>query len=298
MINKLKINLNIYHGKNSLSKLKNIIQEYNFKKPFLILDKNLQNIKYLKEKINFIKNKKFISFNSEPTYQMLNYEKKFIKRKKVDCIIAIGGGSTIDFAKGLSILYTNKGNAVNFMGFPEKLKKIIPIIAIPTTTSTGSEITYNAVFTDKKTNIKYGINYENNYPIASILDPNLIKSAPLIVIYQSAIASLMRSIETYSSPDSDEITKYFSKQSYKLIINALKKKNVKNHLNDLQWGCVFSMIALSNSSSGPSGVINYYLSVNFNIPQPFSYSFTALEFIKHNIKYGYKDYKTLISSKF
>ena len=55
------------------------------------------------------------------------------------------------------------------------------------------------------------------------------------------------------------------------------------------------MIALSNSSSGPSGVINYYLSVNFNIPQPFSYSFTALEFIKHNIKYGYKDYKNLIN---
>ena len=53
----------------------------------------------------------------------------------------------------------------------------------------------------------------------------------------------MRSIETYTSPDSDEITKYFSKQSYNLIMNVLK--NVRKHLNDLQYGCVFSMIALS-----------------------------------------------------
>ena len=298
MTNKLRINLNIYHGKNSLSKLKEIVKEHNFKKPIVIIDKNLKNLKYIKKNINFIKNKKFLSFNSEPSYQMLDNEKKFFIRKKIDCFIAIGGGSTIDFAKGLSILYNNKGNAINYMGFPKKLKKIIPVIAIPTTTSTGSEIIYNAVFTDKKSKIKLGINYLNNYPVASILDSNLLRSAPSLVIYQSAIASLMRSIETYTSPDSDEITKYFSKQSYNLIMNALKKKNVRKHLNDLQWGCVFSMIALSNSSSGPCGVINYYLSVNFDIPQPFSYSFTAIEFIKHNIKYGYKDYGNLVSSKF
>ena len=294
MANQIKINLNIYHGKNSLSKLKELVKINNFKKQLILLDKNLKKINYIKKNINFIKNKKFLSFETEPTYQKLDYEMRFIKKQKIDSIVAIGGGSTIDFAKGISVLYNNKGKAINYMGFPKKLKKLIPVIAIPTTTSTGSEIIYNAVFTDKKLKIKYGINYENNYPIASILDPNLIKSAPYKVIYQSAIAALMRSVETFTSPDSDEITKFFSKKSYDLIINSLKDRNIKNHIKDLQWGCVFSMISLSNSSSGPCGVINYYLSVNYNVPQPFSYSFSAIEFIKHNIKFGFDDYKNIV----
>ena len=82
MNNKLRINLNIYHGKNSLSKLKEIIKEYNFKKPTVIIDKNLKNSKYIKENINFIRNKKFLSFNSEPSYQMLDSEKKIFCKKK------------------------------------------------------------------------------------------------------------------------------------------------------------------------------------------------------------------------
>ena len=148
----------------------------------------------------------------------------------------------------------------------------------------------------KKQKKKFGINYENNYPTVSILDPVLIKGAPNKIIYQSALASLMRSIETYSSPDSDEITKFFSKKAYSLIIYALKNKIIEKQVEYLQWGCVFSMIALSNSSSGPCGIINYYFSTHYNIPQPFSYSFTAVQFINHNIKSGYLGYADLIDN--
>ena len=293
----LKINLNILYGDNSLKELMNKINDYNFKNPYLICDKNLKNILYISKNINHIKNKKFISFNGEPTYQMLNKEIKVIKKiKNIDCFVAIGGGSTIDFTKGISTLYKNKGDALKFMGFPKNLNNTVPVIAVPTTVSTGSEVIYNAVFTDKISNTKLGINSEKNYPFLSILDPKLISQAPKKIINQSAIASLMRSIETYISPDSDEITKYFSKKSYDLITNAFQKKKYKNFYKDLQWGCVFSMVALSNSSSGPCGVINYYLSTYHNISQPFSYAFTSLEFIKHNIKLGFYDYGNLIDN--
>ena len=179
------------------------------------------------------------------------------------------------------------------MGFPKDIKKIVPLIAIPTTVSTGSEIVYNAVFTDKHKGIKLGINYNKNYPVASILDPRLISNAPKKII-QSALASLMRSIETFTSPDSDEITRFFSKQAFKMIMEGINTDKNKINFKKLQWGCVFSMIALSNSSSGPCGVINYYLSVNYNISQPLAYSFSALEFFKHNIKHKYFGYSSII----
>ena len=79
MANKLKINLNIYHGKNSLSKIEKLLKAYNFKKPLLLLDKNLDKIKYIRKNTNFIKNKRLLSFIFEPTYQMLNSEKAYLK---------------------------------------------------------------------------------------------------------------------------------------------------------------------------------------------------------------------------
>ncbi len=296
MINKLKINLNIIHGKNSFKRLADILKDYNFNKSILICDDKIKDVDYIKKNIKFLKNKFYIAFNEEPSYQQLDKEIKKIKKiQNIDCIIAIGGGSAIDFAKGIAILLKNKGNAIKFMGFPKNLKKNVPVIAIPTTTSTGSEIIFNAVFIDKSSKIKLGINYEKNYPHLSILDTKLISTAPRKIINQSAIASLMRAIETYTSPDSDEITRFFSKQAFLMISAAINNKRNINY-RELQWGCVFSMIALSNSSSGPSGVINYYLSTNYNISQPLSYSFTALEFIKFNINKKYYGYCGLLKN--
>ena len=148
--------------------------------------------------------------------------------------------------------------------------------------------------TDQKTK-KFGINYENNYPTVSILDPILIKGAPNKIIYQSALASLMRSIETYSSPILMKLQNFFQKKAYSLIISALKNKMIEKQVEYLHGLC-FSMTALSNSSSGPCGIINYYFSTHYNIPQPFSYSFTAIQFINHNINSGYLGYADLIDN--
>ena len=146
----------------------------------------------------------------------------------------------------------------------------------------------------KKNKKKLGINTELNYPVLSILDSNIIKRAPKKIIYQSSIASLLRSIETYTSVDSNEITKFFSLKSFDMLSNALlsRKKN-ETFYKKLQWGCIFSMFSLSNSSGGPCGVINYYLSSNYNISQPLAYSLSAIEFFRNNINKGYRGYDEL-----
>jgi len=297
MSNKLKINLNIIHGKNSLNELNISLKNLRFHNPILICDKIFKKNKYIKKNTSFIRKKKFIDFKTEPSYEKLDIEiNKIRKNKKIDCFVGIGGGSTLDFTKGLAVLYNNKGPSIKYMGFPKLKKKPIPVIAIPTTVSTGSEIIYNAVFTHKKNKKKLGINSVLNYPILSILDPKLISIAPNKIIYQSAIASLMRSIETFTSPDSTSLTKIFSLNAFEILCKALLKYNKQNFFEECQLGCMLSMISLSNSSSGPCGVINYYLSVNFNISQPLSYNFTAFEFFKNNIQRGYNVYGDLLNN--
>ena len=292
---KFTIKANIFDKKNEINYLKDQLKIYGFKNPLIICDKILNNNKYIKKNIKNIKTR-FIQFSKEPTYELLDIEIKQIKKiKDLDCIIAIGGGSSIDFGKGIALLYKNKGPSLKYMGFPNKINQPLPVIAIPSTVSTGSEVIYNAVFTHEKGKKKLGINSDKNFPILSILDTNLIKTAPYSIILQSAIASLVRSIETYTSVDANEMTKFFSIKSFELIIRAFqeRKKSDKFYQN-LQWGCIFSMFALSNSSPGPCGVINYYLSVNYGIPQALAYNFTAIEFFKKNISNGYKGYDKLL----
>ncbi len=295
---KIKINFNIIDKKNSLKSLKKEIKNLGFKKPLIICDKVFIRNSYINSSIKGLK-KRYLEFSHEPTYQDLNKEIKEIKKvKNLDCIVGLGGGSTIDFSKGIALLYNNKGSSKNFMGFPENVKKPLPVIAVPTTTSTGSEVVFNAVFTDIKDKIKLGINSEKNYPILSILDTRLIKTAPRNIILQSAIASLLRSIEAYTSVDGNDITRLLALNSFEIFAEAFKSKIWNdNFYKSLQWGCVFSILSLSNSSGGPCGVINYYLSVNYNISQPLAYSLTASEFIKRNIEKGYLGYSDLIKKK-
>ena len=285
------------------------LNKYIFQKKFskiaLILDKNLKNYVYFKNVINKIKKKHkikkiyYYSEIGEPSYQFLEKEKKNFKFKnkaKFDLFISIGGGSTIDFSKGLAVVSKNPGNALKYMGFPVLRNKPVPIIAIPTNCSTGSEVTFNAVFTDKKNKKKLGINSKYNYPILSIYDPKLVGLANDQIIFYSSCASLMRALETYVSRDSNIITKFYSKKSFFLITenlkNALKQKRKESYLN-LQFGCLFSMLALSNAGGGAAGILTYMLSVKYNLPQAWTYAVVGIEFLKKNIKLGYTDYNNI-----
>ena len=297
MPNKFKINIDVIYGKDSFKTLDLNLKNLNFKNPYLICDKIFENNEYINKNILFFKKKTFLNFFTEPTYEQLDIEiKKIRKIKKIDCFVGIGGGSTLDFTKGIAILYTNNGPSIKYMGFPKLKNKPIPVILVPSTASTGSEIIYNAVFTHEKTKKKLGINSSQNYPILSILDPRLISLASKKIIYQSAIASLMRSIETFTSKDATFLTKIFSLNAFEILVKAFSRKKSHSFFEDCQLATMFSMIALSNSSSGPSGVINYYLSSNFKIAQSLSYNFTAFEFLKSNILRGYNGYAELLKN--
>ena len=139
-------NLNVY-----LEKFKN-------KKTLVILDdylKNNQKRAYINNSLKFIKNKKII-INSfyEPTF--LNLEKIIhsIKGAKFELIIGIGGGSTIDVAKGLSVSMNYKKNIRNLQGIDKFNHDPIPVVAIPSIFGSGAEITPSAVFINEKTKIK------------------------------------------------------------------------------------------------------------------------------------------------
>ena len=298
---------NTISGPNSINKVYEFLKEKNYKKVGLILDKNLfKKSGYAKIFLKKIKKKKILKnilyFNgtSEPTYQHLDLVISKLGKKrnnKFDCLIAIGGGSTIDFAKGIATLLKNSGNGLKYRGFPQNLKPSIPVIAIPSTTGAGAELAYNAVFTDLKSKTKLGINTRNNYPILSILDPKIPANSPKNVILNSSLGALIRSIDCMFNKKSNKISTIFSENSFKLLYNnlpkVLKKKDNLEYWSGMQWGAYLSIAALSNSSNGPAATIAYYLSTNCNIPQGLGYAISGIYFFERNHKKGYYEYSRL-----
>ena len=299
---KFELKTNVVSGSDSIKSIYGFLKVKNFKKIGLILDKNLyKNSKYIR---NFVKTfserqklKKILYFDEihEPTYQYLNYVVSELKKKKsnkFDCIIAIGGGSVIDHAKGIATLLKNTGDSLKYRGFPKKLNPSIPLIAIPSTTGTGAELAYNAVFTDLKSKIKLGINSRNNYPILSILDPKIVVSSPRSIILNSTLGALIRSIDVMFNRKSNKISRIFSENSFKLLFNnlpkVLKKRSNLEYWSNMQWGAYLSVAALLNSSSsGPAAAISYYLSTNYNVPQGLGYAISGIYFFERIHEKGF-----------
>tara|TARA_Y100000590_G_scaffold205350_2_gene232873 strand:+ start:7949 stop:9121 length:1173 start_codon:yes stop_codon:yes gene_type:complete len=308
-----EIMTNVVSGPDSINKIHEFLVSKNYNRILVIQDQNLfSNSNYVKKFIKKIEKKYkakllFYEGYEEPTYQKLDFTINKLNSQKnnlFDCIIAIGGGSAIDFAKGVATILTNKGKSIKYRGFPSNLNLSIPIVAIPSTAGTGTELAYNAVFTDTKSKKKLGINTKNNYPKLSILDPKILSSCPKKVIFNSGMGALIRSIDTMCNKKSNEISEIFSKNAFKLLFNTLpkfmnKRKNLE-YCSRMQWGAYLSVAALLNSSSGPAGALAYYLSTNYKIPQGIGYGIAGLHFFKQNHEkgyYGYSKFYELINKK-
>lgn len=301
------IKINIRFGAGLTKDLPRIINEFPFKRIGFIIDGNLYN--YIPWLQNVIRNckKNFENVivhlyceDFEPTYQFLDEVKLKFKKGKdplVDCIVGIGGGSTIDTAKGVATLVTNHKNAIEYRGFPTNLNPSLPIIAIPSTAGTGTEVTYNAVFIDQDTNKKLGINTKNNYPILSIIDPEIVATAPKSVAISSGIDALVHTLESFVSKKSTYLTRIFAKEAFKLIVNTLPR--LVENLNDLelwlkmQLGASLAMISLSNSSSGPAGGFSYLLGSNYKVPHGIAGGVFIGKISRINHELGYYDYAQL-----
>ena len=242
-------------------------------------------------------------YKFEPSYQYLDSLMSKIRSsenfKDIECWIGIGGGSAMDTAKAVAFLSNNEGPSINFRGFPKNKNTPLPVVAVPTTTGTGSEVVFNASFIDEESKVKMGINDTNNYPKLSILDPELVCDAPINVLASSGTDALVHTLEAFTSPEADHVTKTYSKKAFHLIMENMpiilnNNGDIKNWSN-MQWAAVFAMFGLSiNDTSGPAGAFSYYLGTNFNVPHGVAGGSFIGKVCRLNQSKGYFDYSELL----
>jgi len=144
------------------------------------------------------------------------------KENNCELILGIGGGSSMDTAKAVALMVNNPGNILDYEGLDKFSNDPLPIVAIPTTAGTGSEVTVWAVISDKENHIKTGIGSMKMMPRVAICDPELTLSLPPRVTAATGMDALTHAIESYVNTATQPISEAMAEKSIKLIADNLR----------------------------------------------------------------------------
>lgn len=234
---------------------------------------------------------------AEADYEFLDlFRQKF--RKTVDLFVAIGGGSALDVTKAMSVLLVNKKPAIHYRGFGKIKKEGPPIIAVPTTAGTGSEITPNASFIDRREMKKMGINSDLYIPKLALLDPLLTLTCPKSVTVGSGMDSVIHALEAYTAKAATQMSKIFSREALRILLRDLPlvvedPGNVYLRQN-LQLGALLAGVAMINSSGSLTAALSYPLGVHFNVPHGMAGAVYLAKVVRMNFENGADIYGELV----
>lgn len=228
----------------------------------------------------------------ETTVEMVEEGASLGKKLKVDLILGVGGGSSIDTAKGIAALIPTKGRFLEFV-LPEYggkipvAEKALPIIAIPTTAGTGSEVTNSGVIKDKKNKVKKVISSPFLFPKVSIVDPQLMISMPKEVTINSGMDALIQAMEAYTSNRTNPISDTIALKAISLIGENLIKvvkdgKDIKAR-SEMALGSTLAGIAISQAGVGACHAIAMGIGGYYPIPHGLALIMIYPEVMKINL---------------
>ncbi|MBO0448396.1 iron-containing alcohol dehydrogenase [Enterococcus sp. MJM12] len=215
----------IVYGNQAIHETGKIASKFGLK-TLIITDKLIVSLNLLEDVLFSLKEEKldwkiFDGVDREPTDEIVTAALAFYHRGSYDSIIAVGGGSCIDTAKAVAVLTHNTGSYADFAIGKAIVQKPLPLIAIPTTAGTGSEVTDVTVITDTQKDIKYMMKQAAFLPYAAIIDPQMSRTSPAFVTASTGLDSLCHALESFISKQAQPITKLFSLSAIKLIMENL-----------------------------------------------------------------------------
>ena len=205
-----------------------------------------------------------------PSAETIHRGVDYLKRHKSDAVLAVGGGSSIDTAKGIAAMAANPGHILEYEGVGKITNLPLPIIAIPTTAGTGSETTNSTIITNRETSFKLAVISPHLFPNLAILDPALTLGLPQEITAATGMDALTHAIESYTSKAANPVSQAFAMQAVKMIgENLTKSYFVGTDLVSRENMLVASMlagVAFSQSRLGNVHAISHTLGGVFNIP--------------------------------
>ena len=225
---KFVLNETSYFGKGAREELAGEIQKRGFKKVFLVSDKSLVEAGVTAKVEEVLKKAKvpydlYDEIKPNPTIKNVTDGVEACKKSEANLIVAVGGGSSIDTAKGISIVMTNPDRAdiKSLNGASDTVNRGMPVIALPTTAGTAAEVTINYVITDEDAEVKMVCVDPNDIPILAIIDSELMASMPKSLAAATGMDALTHAVEGYITKAHNEMSDMFHMKAIKMIFKYL-----------------------------------------------------------------------------
>ncbi|MDH5743380.1 MAG: iron-containing alcohol dehydrogenase, partial [Candidatus Aminicenantes bacterium] len=190
-----------------------------------------------------------------PKHKTMDRAGDLVRELKPDLVIGLGGGSSLDAAKAAALLATNPGPIEDYEGKGKYKTPPLPVLAIPTTCGTASEVTWVTVITHTERKFKMSIKGPLLFPVVALVDPDLLITLPPPLIAFTGLDALTHAIEAYTVKPATFITDIFSRASLKYIFQSLEDAydDIKRNSKAREWimlGSMLAGMAFGNSDVG------------------------------------------------
>ena len=229
MANRFVLNETSYHGKGAIAEIATEIKARGFKKAFVCSDPDLIKFNVTQKVTDILDNSEityeiFSDIKANPTIENVQSGVEALKASGADCIVAIGGGSSMDTAKAIGIIIENPefADVRTLEGVAPTKNKCTPIIAVPTTAGTAAEVTINYVITDAEKNRKMVCVDVHDIPVVAVVDPDMMATMPKGLTAATGMDALTHAIEGYITGGAWEMSDMFHIKAIEIIAKSLR----------------------------------------------------------------------------
>jgi alcohol dehydrogenase len=212
----------VVYGAGALNQLGTHAHELGFRHTLIVSDEALLPTGFVDRAVSIlaeagITSCSFHDFKPNPDSRMVDVGRIFAARQRIDSIVALGGGSSLDCAKGINFVLTNGGTMRDYWGFGKATKPMLPSIGIPTTAGTGSEAQVYALISDSETHRKMACGDPKSAFQIAILDPELTVSQPREVTAAAGYDAISHAVESFVTKKRNSVSDVFAREAWRLL---------------------------------------------------------------------------------
>lgn len=296
------LNETSYHGKGAIAAIPEEIKNRGFQKVFVTSDPDL--IRFgVTAKVTDLLDNAGISYTvysdikPNPTIENVKHGVKALQKAAADCILAVGGGSSMDTAKAIGIIFTNPefSDVRSLAGVAPTKNPCLPIIAVPTTAGTAAEVTINYVLTDEENKRKFPCVDAHDIPVVAIVDPDMMSSMPKSLTAATGMDALTHAIEGYITKGACEFSDMFHIKAIEIISRSLRGavENIEKDREGMALGQYIAGMGFSNVGLGVDHSMAHVLSAYYDMPHGKACAILLPTTMAYNAPYTGKKYREI-----
>jgi alcohol dehydrogenase len=295
----------VVFGRGAVQRVGQIASSLHFRRVLLVADRGMVRAGHVATVTKCLEDEHldvvpYHDFGENPDSAMIDTGSRFAEPLRVDSVMALGGGSSLDCAKGINFVLTNGGSMPDYRGYGKARTPLLPMIGIPTTAGTGSEAQSYAVISDAATHMKMACGDPSAAVRVALLDPELTLTAPRHVTAMAGFDAIAHAVETAVTIRRTPLSDTFSHRAWRLLNDAFERvllypADIEARAT-MQLGAHFAGMAIEQSMLGAAHACANPLTARYNLTHGLALAILLPHVVRWNARVATERYAALIGS--